>query len=298
MSSMRFKAALACAALACALSAAGCNAQIYPKPMEPARNPLPPGDVHRWTEGPEEVTVVRHADPVKLRPAGHTAGFPVHFYKKSQRVRAGTAVIVDAGGKAEIVWPLGSSVVLFGPATAVVGSRSRGEPTLFVEDLGRSHIELLEGDLVRLLGGAELSGPSGPYEVERNTREVLLVRNRSKLPLDLAFRSAQFEIGPGQQIELPLVSTGGAPRPSTSEYRTLAGPGFQVDVRGEVESLPAEDAVHVRASGAHELQGLGVRVHLEEGDEAVFSGLARPAAEEPAAQEPPAPAESAAPGRT
>lgn len=258
-----------------ALAAAACNPQIWPKPMDPQRSPLPPGASAQWAEGPEEVTLVRHADPVKVRPAGQHAGFPVLYYEKSRRIRAGAGVLVDAGGRAEVLWPSGTTITLFGPASGIVGSTSRGEPTFVLDELGSARMTLQEMDQVQLVGGAILTGESGPYLVERTGPETIRVRNQSKEPLRVGFRTTDFEVGPGQQIDLPLVSGGGHPR-AEDGFRALAGPGFSVDVRGEVRSTPLADGLRLSADGLHELRGLGVRVHLESGETAVFSGLAGP----------------------
>jgi len=257
-----------------ALVAAGCSSQLWAPPIESTVDPLPPGAMTRWVEGPEEVTVVRHASPVKVRPASLRGGIPLPFYEKTQRVRAGSGVIVDAGGRAEVVWTTGTSILINGPAVGVVGSPSRGEEVFRFEDLGRARLYLTSGDQVRLVGGAHLVGSSGPYLLERVRDEIIRVRNQSKEPLRVAFRTADFEIGPGQQVELPLVSTGGEPIAGFESYRTITGPGFGVDVRGTVERLPGDGAVRLRAEGEHAVEGLGVRIELGAGEEAELSDLA------------------------
>lgn len=259
--------------LAVAALLAGCSSQLWAPPIEATVDPLPPGATERWAEGPEEVSIVRHASPVKVRPADLTGGIPLPFYEKTQRVHAGAGVIVDAGGRAEVVWPMGTSILMNGPAGGVVGSPSRGEPMFHFEDLGRARLILTDGDQVRLVGGALLVGSSGPYLLERVGQEIVRVRNQSKEPLLVSFRTADFEIGPGQQVELPLVSSGGQPIAGIESYRTISGPGFGVDVRGAVESLSADAAVRLRAEGEHAVEGLGVRLELAPGEEAVFSGL-------------------------
>ena len=256
------------------LGCASCSSQLWAPPIRSTVDPLPPGATGRWAEGPEEVTVVRHASPVKVRPASLRGGIPLPFYEKTQRVHSGSGVIVNAGGRAEIVWPIGTSILINGPATGVIGSPSRGEAMFHFEELGRARLFLSDGDQVRLLGGALLGGSSGPYLLERVRDEIIRVRNQSKEPLRVAFRTADFEIGPGQQIDLPLVSTGGDPIAGVESYRTITGPGFGIDVRGTVERLPAEGTVRIRADGEHAVDGLGVRLELGPDDEAVFSDLA------------------------
>ena len=261
------------AVCAAALVLCGCNAQIFPQPMKDARRPLPPGAAANWVEGPEEVTVVRHADPVRLRTPGALSGYPVRFYEKTQRVRAGTGVIASAGGKVEVVWPLGTAIMMFGPATGVVGSTSRGEPTFVFEELGRARLDLLEGDIVRLLGGAILTGPSGPYLVELVRDEVIRVTNQSKQPVSVAFRQADFELGPGQRVDLPLVHGGGAPRAGFEGFQTVSGPGFAVEVQGEASSDVTDRSVEIASEGTSLVRGLGVLVDLPPGQRATFTGL-------------------------
>ena len=106
-------------ALALALSLApGCvwwrDAQRWPGPMRATVEPLPPGDLAYHPPGPEEVSLIRHADQVQVRPAGALQGHPLSFYDKKVRLKAGGAAIVAPGGRAEILWPEGSSIVLFG----------------------------------------------------------------------------------------------------------------------------------------------------------------------------------------
>jgi len=278
-----------CALLLGTLGLAGCNPQIWPKPMDARRSPLPPGAL--WQEGPEEVTLVRLADPVKVRPPGQNAGFPVLYYDKSRRVRAGSGVLVDAGGRAEILWPSGTSVTLTGPGAGVVGSTSRGDPTFVFEGLGLARLNVVSPDQVQLLGGSILTGDSGPYLVRRSGPETIQVRNQSKEPLMVAFRTTEFEIGPGQQIDLPLISGGAAPTAGDG-FRVIDADGYWIEARGDVQSQAGQGGLRLQASGPHEIRGLGVRMKLSEGDSVTFTGLGR----EGRGPVPPAPDEPEFPG--
>ena len=296
---MRRPAPFLAGALACLVLGPGCilpSTQRWPAPMENARRPLPPGDSQSHPPGPEEVTLLRHADPVHVRPAGTFSAYPLAFYDKQARLSAGAAVVVAAGGRAEVLWPNATSIMLFGRGIGWVGSPSRGEPIFELTDVEMARM-MLAGETVRLLGGALLSGSGGPFVLERTGEETLLVQNQSQAMLSVAYREETFELGPGQGVILPLVSTGTAPRSAASGLQTISGPGFSVLVGGGLVPSQTDSGVLLRGAGdplqAREARGLGVEVHLGPDEEALFSGLGRPApqpeelpAEPPAAGEP------------
>jgi len=266
----------------------GMRTQLWPEPMVgPAAEQLPPGDSAARQPGPEEVSVMRHADPVRIRPAGALAGYPLSFVEKRARLTAGGSVLVAPGGRAEVLWPSGSSIVMFGLGIGWIGSPSRGEPLFEFQDVDSARLELMPGDSVELLGGSILSGNSGPYMLDRYGDETLRVRNQSKGRLQVAFREEVFDLDPGQSLLLPLISDGGAPRSPDLGLQRVSGPGFAVHVRGPVEVQPDATGVRVRAlanqPGERYLRGLGVGVRLGEGEQALFTGLGRalpaPAAE-------------------
>ena len=115
-----------------ALQSAGCyiRTQRFPEPMQATVDPLPPGTQDLYPEGPEEALVIRHADPVQIRPAGLSSSFPLPFYDKQARVNSGSWVFSGAGGRVEVLWPTSSSLVLFGKCTGVIGSPSSSESGL------------------------------------------------------------------------------------------------------------------------------------------------------------------------
>lgn len=288
---------LASAALPC-----GCiwwrDTQRWPAPMEARVDPLPPGDSANHPPGPEEVSLIRHADPVQVRPAGALQGHPLAFYEKKVRLTAGGAVIVAPGGRAEVLWPEGSSIVLFGRGVGWVGSPSRGEPMFELQEVERATLSLREGDSVRLLGGSVLTGASGPYVLEKDTANATLwVHNQSKGSVQVAFREELFELGPGQALLLPLLSAGGAPFSEDPSLERVSGPGFNVRMLGTLDV--EQDSTSLRVSAertsmdGREARALGVRVRLEQGDSVIFGGLgntpARNAAPTLTEDEPPPP---------
>ncbi|HUR28895.1 MAG TPA: hypothetical protein VM509_11965 [Planctomycetota bacterium] len=270
---------IALAVCACAVAwTSGCffpNTQRWPPPMGGDFDKLPPGDAAGRPEGIEEVTVLRHADPVRVRPVGALQGQPLAFYDKRMRVNAGSSVIVSPGGRAEVLWPSGAAIVLYGQGVAWVGSTGRGEPMLDFEEVDRARIDLREGDRVRLMGGAELTGSGGPYVVERQKDKKLVVVNRSKADAQVAFREELFVLGPGQKVVLPLLTVSGAPIQPDPSAKTAAGPGFSV--RSSGAASPREDATGLgfSASGESRLEGLGQRVVLQAGESSTFSGFER-----------------------
>lgn len=243
--------------------------------MRTTADPLPPGDTTLHRPGPEEVTVVRHADPVQIRPAGALSGRPMEFFDKRAQVNAGGAVIVAPGGRAEVLWPSGASVVILGESVAWVGSPSRGEPILEFDELERARLDLREGDSVRLLGGALLSGGGGPYVLEHTADDVVRVHNQSKDSVTLAFREEQFELAPNQAVRIPLLSSGGAPFVDDPSLKRFDAEGFSVRLSGELECSDIDGVVEVRApqDAQGQARAFGVRVQLTPGARARFRAL-------------------------
>ncbi|HVS19201.1 MAG TPA: hypothetical protein VMT18_11420 [Planctomycetota bacterium] len=272
---LRFAAfALACAPLSGCLWYSG---QTWPGPMEIPKGELPPGDSLEHAPGPEEVSVLRHSDPVRVRPAGALTGYPLAFFRKRARLSAGGSLVIAPGGRAEMLWPSGSSVLLYGQAIAWVGSPTRGDPIVSFQELRSVRFDLMPGDRVELLGGAVLAGDSGPYMVDRHSNEVLRVRNQSDGVVSIAFRDETFDLDPGQSIRLPLLSTGGSPESLDTSFEKIVGPGFSVEARGPLRVEGGPGGVVATAlddpPGERKLRGLGVVVRLDPDSRAVFRGL-------------------------
>lgn len=272
-----------------ALLLTACTAQRLPGPMETTRSPLPPGDLELFAPGPEEVVLIRHADPVQVRPNGLKSGYSLSFYDKQRRLTAGSWIYSASGGRFEVFWPEGASIIVSGDSTGVVGSDSRGEPNFVFMELDRATFMLTDGHQIELPGGSLLSASSGPFVVEKLPRGVLRIANQSKRAAQIAFREDSMRIDPGQQIDVPLLEIGGAPDPGAGGFDEIDGPGFAVRVRGEARASQDDSSVVVRANGANEIRALGVRVQLERGEQARFSGLGRVITAEDAAPPPPAP---------
>lgn len=265
-----------CVALNLVLCTSACffaNTQRWPPPMGGDFATLPPGDAATRLEGVEEVTVLRHADPVRVRPVGALHGQPLAFYDKRMRTNAGSSVIVSPGGRAEVLWPSGSSIVVFGQGVAWIGSTGRGEPMLDFQEVDRARMDLHEGDRVRLMGGAELRGASGPYVIERQKDRKLDVINQSKGDLLVAFREELFTLGPGQKVVLPLLSEGGSPIKPDPAAKSASGFGFSVRLSGPVDARSSTAGMEFSANGESRLEGLGQRVTMKSGEASSFAGF-------------------------
>lgn len=259
------------------LVGSGCFAQTqrYPTIMQPVVDPLPPGTMDLHPVGPEEVLIVRIADPVHVRRPGEASSYPLYFYSKQSRMSAGTWVFSGAGGRLEVLYPGNSSIMLYGLCSGVVGSESRGEPIFFFRQLERARIVLQEGQQVRLLAGVVLTADGGPFVIERPTRDIMRVRNRSSSTGRIAYREEIFHLDPGHVIDLPLLEgLGGAPQQADPGFQTMLAGAAPLRLRGDLEILPQDPrGTRIRANGDHELRGLGLRVRLDPGDEILFSDL-------------------------
>ncbi|HJO26700.1 MAG TPA: hypothetical protein QF730_05590, partial [Planctomycetota bacterium] len=263
---------LSCLAL---LSLAGCfvNTQRLLTPMPADISPLPGGSLEQHPPGPEEVVVMRHADPVQLRPAGSSFGHPMPFYSKQTRANAGAWVFSGHGGRAEILWASGGSALLHGKTTVVVGSPSRGEPAFLLKELERLTLNFGSEGGARLMGGALLEALGGPFVIERRSVELMRIRNRSKVNGTLRFRDAVINLDPGSVVDVPILPMGAEPIPADPDLRDLPGEEFSISVRGAVDVEETPEGTSFTGRGEHEIQGPGLRLQLGLGERALLSGL-------------------------
>ena len=263
----------------------GCwiDTQRHPGPMIAEEGPLPPGSADQFEAGPEEVIVTRLADPVFVRRPQEASSFPLYHYRKQERLNAGSWVFAGAGGRVEVLYPGGTSVMLLGHGAGVVGSESRGEPLFFFEEVDRAVLHLGEDEQVRLLGGAVLTANGGPVALERQEDDVLRVINRSLKTCWVAYREEVLQLDPAEVVDLPLLDGGTGPLASPEGFKRLrvGDDGPPVDVRGDVEASVEPGATRLRASGEHEVLALGLRLRLDPGDEVVLSTLDAPEDSQP-----------------
>ena len=235
--------------------------------MVAAVDPLPPGTTLEYPAGPEEVTVLRIADPVHVRRPGQSASFPLYFYSKKARLNAGSWVFCGAGGRAEILLGGDASVLFLGDGSGVVGSPSRDEPVFMFHEIETAVVRLSPTQQVRLPGGAILDADDGPFVIERETEGILRIRNRSKGMGRLAYMDEQFQLSPGDVIDIPMLEGGTAPREEDPGFQTQMDVDPQLSFRGDVSLVSRGKGVRIRAGGDNEVLGHGLRLRLGKGQE-------------------------------
>ena len=243
-----------------------------PEPMKASVSPLPQGDIEAVLPGPEEVLVVRHADPVEVRPAGSPAPFPLSFYKNKLRMKAGSAVYGAPGSRLEVLWPNGMYIVMFGQGSGLVASPSRGEPSFSIRQLDRAEVYFRTNEEVELLGGARLTSDGGPFMLDHPRPQILRVHNRGKSEGRVAFRDEVYVLDPGMSVDLALLTSGGAPFSGNPGLQTVEGPGFPLSWAGAVDVQANPNAVVVRSSGEHEVHALGLKLRMDREEAAIFEG--------------------------
>lgn len=283
------RAACACLLASTAVSCSGFRRWPWwsthqsPSPMQAEVSPLPGGDLDAVQPGPEEVLVVRHADPVEVRPAGAPAPFPLSFHKKTVRLKAGSALYGAPGSRIEVLWNNGMHVVMFGQGSALLASPSRGEPSLVIRQLERAELHFRANEEIELLGGARLTSDGGPFLLDHVRPQILRVHNRGKSAGRLAYRDEVYALDPGMSVDLALLSSGGAPFTGDPALRTVEGPGFRLQWAGAAQVETVSDAMVVRATGEHEVHALGLRLRMDRDETAVFEGRPAAAPAKPAA---------------
>ncbi|MCH2102778.1 MAG: hypothetical protein MK297_02070 [Planctomycetes bacterium] len=267
--------------------------QKWPAPMQAVSGAVDSGALRGVVEnkpGVEKVLVLRYGDPVQVRPAGATAAYPLPFHDKEVQLHSGSSVLCSPGGKVEILWEGGTSIVFSGRTTGLVGSKSRLEPTFAFVELENATLNLRQGDQVRLLGGALLSADVGPIALERLNSSVVRVENQSKAEARLMFREADFRLAPGEELHFPLLSDGGTPLAQAFDVEGGAS-SFPLRWYGSARASATAEGALVTAGGATALRGLGLELELGEGDALFVEGLSAPATPQGGAP----PAEPAAP---
>jgi hypothetical protein len=247
------------------------DSQRWPGPMEAVAHPLPPGDATRYPSGPEEVRILRHADPVHVRMADSAGSIPLSFRRKEVRVSAGSGVACSDGGRAEVLWGNGTSMILSGRSDGIVGSPSRGEPSFILRDIEQVRFEPTAEDLYQLMGGAMLRVRDGPVRVTRVRPDVIRVSNEAKHATQITFQDETIVLDPGHAVDLPVLSAGAGPAKSETKLLWMQGPGFPA-AREESAELSADGRTLV-ARGTGDVRALGVQVRLDAGTEARFTGI-------------------------
>jgi hypothetical protein len=274
-----------------------CSTQRWPAPMRAtseAREPLP-----SVAQGPTEVLVMRHADPVEVRPIPGGGSWPLYFYAKKERLRSGASVLTGAGGRAEILWPgRSASFLLIGEAVCEIGEPTRDEPALALRGLSNARVFLTPDLRVRLLGGSVLSGDPGvdrvgPIFLEHRDSDVLRVHNQAKTRCTIEFRDERIDLGPGQVVDLALLGAGGDPFELAESASSIGPPAQGLSASGSVEAVQERGGLRLLASGPARVQGRGQVVQLAAGQEAFFGPPDARAGSAPSESEPFEPASAA-----
>ncbi|MDG2143710.1 MAG: hypothetical protein P8N31_09160 [Planctomycetota bacterium] len=274
---------LSIAALCC-----GCiNTQRVPGPMTQESFVLPLGQGADYVPGPTEVVVLRHGDPVQVRRPGAVVSFPLTFYNKRLRLGSGGVVVNGVGGRVEVQVPGSSTAVqLFDRGAIVVGEPTREEPVLSLIQADRASLHLAPGDRISLVGGVELEADatieSGPFDFRTTGRDRVEIANHGRTIATLLYLDQVLALGPGEVFELPLLPGGTGPLARGPEPFLLSvEPGFWAGdspkSTAPVEVVPDPRGLRVLATDPSDVTGLGVKVHLSEGEEVLFQRLDEPA---------------------
>lgn len=255
---------------------ASCRTQLVPKPMLTPIYPVPAGAGADVTPGLEEILVIRHADPVQVQHHGTNTGFPLTLYRKRDRARAGTWVYCGAGGRAELLWiSSGSHAVFFDEGVCLLAEPSRGEPLMYLYQVSKARLNLAPDDRVRLPGGSVLAGTTelteAEYLLEHIRPEILRVTNFSDGPALIYFRDTEIVLASGERVDLPLLELGSLPFEPNANPVLMSSSGFTVSASEGLQAIPGGDGLAWRGVGS--VQGLGVKVILDEAGEVVFDGL-------------------------
>lgn len=264
---------------ACAASAllSGCyiGTQRFASVLTPTQDPLPEGALRDFKRGPEEALVLRHGDTVSVRAAESLSTVKLRWYDKRLRASAGSWVFCSATGKAEVLLPNSSSIIMRGQGAGVIGAaESRREPDFFFIDVERADVNFASAGQVQLPGGALLESSSGTFVLERKGDDVLRISNRTGASGRISYRDEILELLPSQSVDLALLDEGTAPYELNPLAQRLLTDGGPIVLRGPIETVGATDGARLRAVGeSSEIAGYGLVMRLDAGDEVLFEGL-------------------------
>ncbi len=264
---------MAAVVLATGLSGCFLDTQKYPGMLTPQSNPLPDGAKSAFGRGAEEAFVIRHSDPVRVRIAETNSVYDLSFYEKRTLIPAGSWVFAGPEGYAEVLLPGDTQVALHGRGTGVVGSESRREPVFTLLDVTAASVSFGETGQVELPGGAILEASSGPFSVETIHDRLIRVRNRSNQVGRVDYRDEVIRLEPSETVELALLSDFSTPFEVDPSTRAVESPAGRIALRGEVEVLSSGAGTVLRATGTSEVEGLGLRLELQPGDEVRLESL-------------------------
>lgn len=222
--------------------------------------------------------VMRHTDEVRLQVPGTVAGFPLTHYRNKARLVAGGWVHVSGSGRAELFWPgRASSLILSGTNAVLLGDPDRDEALVRLREVTHARFVLTPEDRIELPGGAILRGDrersNGPVVVERIGAELVRLRNESRGSCRVSFLADLFEIAPGEEVHLAILSGSGGSRPvePRPDARTVDTGIVDFHVSGRVEWRESEGRIRITALEESEIAAQGATVRLAPGEELVLS---------------------------
>ncbi len=204
------------------------------------------------------------------------AAFPMRHHDKERRVNSGTWVFTAPGGRAEVLWPDGASIVMFGRGAGFVGSPTRGEPTFRLLEGERATIAPVSGARFELMGGSILEAPTGPYKVVLVGGDTVRVTNQSKASGEIWYREEILRLDPGQTVDLPLLDGGCAPIADVPPEREVRSAGVRARVEGRAVLRAHPAGILVTSAGDHEVRALGIRLVVGEGERALLAQVGGP----------------------
>ncbi|MAB80678.1 MAG: hypothetical protein CMJ89_15110 [Planctomycetes bacterium] len=264
----RFLAVLCFSALC--LSACYSQLQRLPGPLPPLKPPPEEPPVSAI-----EALVQRHSDPVWIRRPGALDDYPLPYYRKRERVTAGTIVRTGYGGRAELIWPGdASNVVLFDNGAVRITNPETDEVLVEFLSVSRCLLHLTPEDRVVLPGGSVLRGdsvhPSGPFLLEEFDFQYLRLTNQTKLSALLRYREAEVELVPGESVDLPRLGDT-APRSDHPASEELLG--GRIRIVGRVQPSVGQGVVRLRATRPTEIFAQGIKVRLAPEEEVFLEEL-------------------------
>jgi hypothetical protein len=250
------------------LGACGGPAAV-PEPLPRPAAPETPAPV------PGGAAIVRRsAGPVSVSRPGAPDGFALSAFRPVQEAAAGWGVDVGAAGRAEIAW-VGreAALVLSGRSRVLLEDPDARGVLARLLAVTSSSIELQSGERLVLPGGAELSNeaqdPAGPFRLLGLDDGLVRVENVAGGIGRIRYRGVELDLAPLESVDLAAGLDAGAAGPDGEASAWSLG-GSPIRILGGARGEPTPGGLRVVADGASTVEGLGVRIRMEAGDELVL----------------------------
>lgn len=223
--------------------------------------------------------LIRHGDPVQIRPAGEVGSLILAHYRKRANLTAGSWVYLGASGRAELMRPnSNSTAILFGQGAARVGD-ARSTPWLELFDFDRVRVMLVPGEKIGLPGGAQLeaTGESnlavGPFVLEQVDAHSFRIHNQGLTAGRIRYREDVLVLEGAQRVTLARIDdASGGTEPLLKTLREIALGRRLARVSGDVAVQPdGEGGFRLTArGGTATLLIQGITLQLADGEEVVW----------------------------